>query len=932
MTRIVTIHGNKSGLIKDSGMKKFMLILAVSLLCLQVSKASVWRNVTYTNTLENSTLRARFQAGNLYELTDLATTEILVNINPGDLPAVIWLFGAGSGSVNLDDAVVNQTVTANSIETAYTWADGTTWTITWSLDGSDLVLNTSAHSPTAVGGIYINITGCDIASHSATAIDNYGKCHTMRAPFTEPLLLANGGTVKFGMPWGFAQTMIVLFEGSSGGWVLEGRDPNVGPANIRPFGEGQTADMIISRAFAETLATQDPSLFEVRIRTYSNKWQDAVDPYIEWMRTDLGYVPIDQKLQTWVKNIYTQSYVACGDTAGLSALAARVDPSETYLGRQGYRPYSWDRGFPDYNVPQGTVDWISQATSYGFHVGLHTNIAGIDRENTAVIQQMEPGLWWTGTEWYGTSTHVYCSAAYEPWRDYLTNALAPVAASGATVIYLDQSTSPIGKFVVNGMTGTEGVMLLMKQLTETYPNMVLQTEGFNLMASRYACFALCEMSLGHSLSGYIFSHYIKIVPEGHMYSPTDLEYLDGFTSSNYILPGSDTGRTESWLEIVDAFQQYNLLGDSRLSLGSNQLAGFSGSNGVEAYFEETSTSRYLMVYEPYHMPAKHGVRYTNISEWSGPGYIEDWLIFNGSTMLGLDPGKTYTFDPSVTLDSNRFHITAIPADFQPYEGGSGIISQEVGFNDTNFRVFFSGNGQMEMSVSDEYDVYLNDQEVTVNRDTDTATITVSTAQQYPLILRVFQRSQQVMQGYWIDIFSSTPKHKSTLVTGLYSLFPPKGIWCHMSGEGFIIGKFPRATSIRIQGSWGMHDDAVYSVGDGVVRINGIEVMRLDPGVGPPYDMIPFDVDITAFCGKYAMFEFMFEGNVSGPDYSDWDAPQIVVSGIIESPQDCDEAILQGYTLEGDFSGNCYVDFTDVEYMVLEWLQCMAPDDPNCDHP
>ena len=71
---------------KDSGMKKFTLILVVSLICLQVSEASVWRNGTYTNTLENSSLRARFQAGNLYELTDLATAGWLVRIERVLLP------------------------------------------------------------------------------------------------------------------------------------------------------------------------------------------------------------------------------------------------------------------------------------------------------------------------------------------------------------------------------------------------------------------------------------------------------------------------------------------------------------------------------------------------------------------------------------------------------------------------------------------------------------------------------------------------------------------------------------------------------------------------------------------------------------------------------------------------------------------------------
>ena len=87
-----------------------------------------------------------------------------------------------------------------------------------------------------------------------------------------------------------------------------------------------------------------------------------------------------------------------------------------------------------------------------------------------------------------------------------------------------------GKYLVNGVTGTAGVMLLEEEILSTYSafDIVIQTEGFNPMASRHAGFALAEMPLGHPLSGYIFSHFIRIVPEGYMVSPTDLERMEAF--------------------------------------------------------------------------------------------------------------------------------------------------------------------------------------------------------------------------------------------------------------------------------------------------------------------------------------------------------------------------------------------------------------------
>jgi len=892
-----------------------------------------WRQAQYQATLQNGSLQARFQAGQLYELRDLAFGDLLVSKDPNDLDSILPLFG--QTSVSLDSATVSQTVEADSVHTTFSWADGTSWEITWSLDGGDLVLQTSAQSPFAVDGFYVILTGCDIAAHTLVAVDSYGTAHEMRAPYTGSVF---GGNQKNAMPWTLVQPLVVLFEGAGRGWVLEGRDPNIGPSNIRPFGEGQTADLVISRAFPETLATQTPQLFEVRLRVYNGAWQDAVDPHIAWMENDLGFVPIEQKTHTWIQNIRTQAYVTITDYNGLNALAARVDPSKTYLGRQAeYRYYKFDDGFPDYSVVPASASWIGYARSLGFHVGVHTNISGIDRDNTALIQQMEPGLLQVGTDpngepiWDGTTTHVRCSPAYPPWRAHFINAIADVVAAGADVIYLDES-GPNGKFVIDGVTATQGVMIMEQEIMAAYPGVVLQTEGFNPCTARYAYFALAQHPLGHPLSGYIFSHFIRIVPEGYLYSPTDLLHLDAFMRWGFMLPGSDTSRSESWQQIIDVFQQFDLVADSRLPRNANQLSGFQSATGQAiAYFEKTPTTRSLVVYQPGQDPVSYGVRHTNITQWSGPGYIQNWLIFNGETMMGLDPNQTYWFDPNVTLDPNGFHVTSVPADYLPYaDDDRRIISQELGVNDSTYRIFFSGNGQMEVFVPDEYDLYLNAQKVQVDRVTDTAAITVAATQQNPSILRAFKRSEQVLQGKWADLAWQTPSHMTAMVTTLYTLYPPDGFYTAVSGTGFLVGKFPTAESIHLVGSYGMRDDAYNSRGDGVIRINGTEVLRVDPGQGPPYDLIPFDVDVTSFAGQYVLIEFVSDGGLHGPDAADWVAPEIVVSGIY--PGTCAEAIQQGYSVAGDFNGDCYVNWADFTIFAADWLRCVDPDDPNCEQP
>lgn len=906
---------------------------AINDLAVAGSSTSSWQAPQHQVTLSDGTLQARFQSGLLYDLRNISTGSVLLSVPPTSLDSIIPLFG--SSGVNMNSATVSQTDTATTLDTTLSWGDGTTWTLEWSIVSGDLVLQMSAATPQPVDGIYLYITGCDIVNHTLVAADGYGVSHTMDAPFVGAVF---GGTVKNAMPWALPQPLVALFEGDGEGWVVDGRDPDLGPSNIRPFGEGQTADLAISKAYPLSLETTTPQLFEVRFRSYQGLWQDGVDPHISWMRDTVGFVPIEQKTYNWIQNIRTQAFTTITDYVGLDALTASVDPAKTYLGRQAeFRNYPFDQGFPDYSVAPTAIPWISQARQAGFHLGVHTNMHGIDWNNTALIEQMAPGLQQIGTDdqgnpiYFGITTHTYCSPAYAPWRAYFIDAIADIVAAGADVIYLDEA-GPSGNFVVDGITATQGVMVMEQEIMNAYPGVALQTEGINPVISRHAYFGLVQHPLGHPLSGYILSHFIKIAPEGDMYSPTSLDMLDAFMEYGYILPGSDPSRSESWQQIIDAFQQYNLTANSRLPTGPNQIFGFDGDNGVTAYYEKTATTRSLVIYEPDQNPVEVGVRHTNITQWAGPGYIDNWLIYDLPNMYGLDPSKTYFFDETVSLDPARFHLTSVPAGYLPYENTARRQApQDRGYNDSFFRVFGSGSGTIAMVVPDAYDVYVDTQAITVDRQTDTATATMSGTQQVPSVVRAFKRIEQPLSGKWVDLPWERPiTPLQTIVSQSDSAYPPDGIYTGVAGVGMIIGKFPTAQSIRLVGSYRMRDDAYNSVGDGVVRINGTEVLRVDPGSGPPYTIIPFDVDITSFAGQYAILEFHCDGELHGPDAADWIAPEIVITGVY--PGTCAEVIDQGYGIAADINHDCYVNWGDINALMLQFSLCMDPADEDCERP
>lgn len=849
---------------------------------------SVWDSPAQRATLQAGTIRARLQAGIPYELSNPATGRKLADLAPDALDSVVPIFGVTS--VNLDQATVSQVIRSESTDTTYTWPDGTAWHITWSLDGDDLVLAVSAQTPQPVELFSYFISGLDLVGHSVVGVDVNGVAQESGGPFSGPLF-ANAGSSKTSAPQTFVQPLLALFEGPGEGFVFDGRDPEIGPSNLRPFGSSTTGELMLSRTL-EHLPTRSPAMYELRIRSYQGDWRDGVDPHIAWMEDGLGFLPFDRKPQTWVQDIRNQAYLNVGDYAMLNGFAARFIPTKTYIGRQAeYRNHAFDVGYPDYTVATTARPWIAQARALGFHFGVHVNVGGIDRGNTALIQQMAPALLQIGTDgmgnpvYDGTATFVYASAAYAPWRQHLINAVADVVAAGADVIYLDQTNGVLGKFFVNGMTGIAGVMLLMQEMQAAYPGVAFQTEQLNPMSSRHAAFALTTLPLGHPLSGYLFGRFIKIVPEGINYQPVDVPTLDAFTRWGHFTPGAGGSEPqESWLQIAEVFQQYDLVPNARLPLGPNQVSGFEGP-AAAGFFEQTATTRSFVVYEPGQPPLVAGLRYTGVTEVTGPpGGIKDWLIYDAATIMGLDPAITYFFDPAIVMDSARFHLAGIPVDYQGYADANRlIVPHELGFFDRWLRVTFTGNGQVAMTVPDNYDVYLDGQAITIDRVNDTATATVAAPAGSPSEILAFLNSgpeSGILEGYLTDLPWHLAKHKApkALFDQASSLFPPHGFFNIVAGSGVWFGELPAASNIRIRGSYLMRDaNWIGSIGDGVIRINGNEVVRLNPGSGPPFPILPFDTDISQFQGEDVLIELIADGERLSPDVADWIAPEIVVT-------------------------------------------------------
>ncbi len=871
------------------------------------ANAPPWTDSSFTQTLQNEVLTATIRAGRLARLEDRLSGRVIQVADSDVLSDRLDLFA--NKVVDLGVSKLVQKKVTRGVITEVETPEGIRVEIRWTIESGagDLLVQVLAECPEPVKSMRYRLRGFDIANHPLVQVDGQGVGHVHPAPFA-------GGGVGL---------LVALFQGDKDGWVLEGRGPEHWHSNFVSSGWGQTVDISVNRSYP--VPSRMPRSVEVRIRPYRGHWAGAVDPHIEWMEKGAGYAPLGTGYHPgWVKDIRAQSYVRVGDFDRLEKLARRLDPARTIIGRQvAYRLYPMDHYWPDYTPTEVAKKWFRRARDLGFHVGAHFNSKGIDYRFPELIEKYRDGLNQIGIdengdpEYEGTETFAYCSVALESFRRLIIGRIREAVEAGVDMIYWDQSGGGGGKAVVDGVDTSMGLILLIKETLETYPGVAVETEQFNPMCTRYASFSLSQMGTGHPLGGYIFHRFINILPESKMIAPTAEQQMDSNQSFGFFWPSAID---ESWTQIAAAFQQYDLVPDVRLprkrfirympeTAGGvypvvdstpeegEKLFGYRGRRGVTAWFEKHPDRRGLVVYPPREDPIWVGTRVGGIKTWGGPGIVREWedsvlssyepMAYRGDRIIGLDPGKTYVLEPDGVLDPERFHLTAVPEDFAWWkETEWRIRHQDIGRDESYYRLCFTGNGIIRMAVPDAgYDLHLNGEAIEVDRNTRTASATVAAGTENPALLLGVRRIDVELSGPCVELPWEAPALQRSWYFGRHALmgYPADGpvlqeesgdgFYSHVGGTGQIVGRFPDAGRINLQGAYGHRQVSVKTRGHGVVRINGREVLRIDPG-DPPYRIQPFDVDLSPFSGQYALIEFASEGEARD-SVVDWFAPVIV---------------------------------------------------------
>ena len=904
-------------------------------------------------------MEARFQAGRLYQLTDRVTGKKLIDLDPASLPSSLVWFDAKPS--NMDAWDVAQQSTDRLIRVTCRTDNGSRLNIHWQMEPGqgDLVLRMSAKTPEPVEEIRMIFPGCDIEKHRLVWCSGYGVGHVKEGPW-DGILLSDPESAS--SPSAFSHPPIVLFEGDKRGWLIEGRDPRIGPAVAMVKGRGMDATVGLVRRFP--LGSDQPENFEIRIRTYRDSWTHALDPFIAWMKS-VGYQPIGAGHHPdWVSDIDTQIYLRVGDYGPLEQLATMVDPPRTVIGRLvGWRNSPMDFNYPDYTPNESAGKWFKRCRDLGFHVGAHYNSQRMSRSFDEMVKQMRPGLIVTGHDQYGNELYdgipgrglITVSSIFKPWRDTLVREIGKAVADevGVDLVYLDESMGSGGPFVIDGVNGLEGVQALMQEVAAAYPYCAIETEQFNMLTVKYSSFALSQMPLGHPMTGYLFSPFIKILPEGQTSAPNNMDMYTSIAHWGFLTPPIRV-EDESWMAAGREFQKHRLRPDLSLERARadryeehwshgvypifehlkkdewTKIFGYTGRNGVKAWYEMKSDRIAFAVYEPGKEVRRVGTRVAGYSEWSGPGclrHIEPgsdvlavWNLYNDTTQLGLDPALSYLLDETGTLPQDAFHVTTVPDDFALWHPPQSHIAAQHSDPEGHWAMIHCvGNGPIEAYVPEGWRAFVDGVELIPHPTTRLATGELQTdALPFPgvvvteaietdneatkliadklgkiNVLRskiiAFREMDNPLEGPWVDLPWRTPHEQRTWHVGRHERneYPGDGplqipyrvsaFYNKTSGRGVILGKLPEEDrNVRLVGAYKLRDDGSSLVGgDGIIRINGREIVHLNNGQ-KPFTMMTFDVDLSHLAGEHVMLEFAAEGHVGGVCDGDWFDPKFLL--------------------------------------------------------
>ena len=580
----------------------------------------------------------------------------------------------------------------------------------------DLLIEQEGTSDTkGVYGIQWGCVNLDVRHLNLILPADGGQIINTMAPFTSR---------DFQYP-GSWEVQLAILQGEQGGFFVRGVDKTF---QFKTLHYEKDVD-----SFALGFETQNQAPFDRlisaksvvwRLNTYTGDWRVPAKQYREWMERTFKPWRLDE-MPSWVGGIgLVATYIDPRlDVGILDKLAEQIDPTKTLLYLNQWRQDDFDVNFPDYTAKPELGHFVKTARQRGFRVMLHVNLVSVSPYHPlyAGVQKFQYRDPWSGDPlgWVWDRTGApnrlaFINPASAEFRKYFVQQLKKVWQKyDVDAFFLDVSHLVVNDAngLIEGVNAGQGNVLLHKELAAAMPGVMFGGESLHEVtffresfAQRWSNLPLwiwsqARWSTPHPISAFLFSPYT--LPYGYLGLPNPdqglqlyQEYLDEYEIWG-VLPtlrlstvddlGPERVRTQELLAIARTWQQRGLKPDFESDWTPNTLFQYVGEDGEIAALKKTETGTTFVLPED----SLGYERVFGVAQVKTQRNIPHWRAYNGTTILGLHPEKSYFLNDS-PRDFSQTHINALPE-------GVSVTESRVTENAALFRL-------ERMDVSHEIDL------------------------------------------------------------------------------------------------------------------------------------------------------------------------------------------------------------------------------------
>ena len=657
------------------------------------------------------------------------------------------------------------------------------------------------------------------------------------------------------------EAQLAIIQGEHGGFCVRGADETF---QSKEFSYQKNSESLAlnfqthNQAPWDTLTTAKSVVW--RLNTYAGDWRVPARIYRDWMERTFNPWRLSD-MPTWVSDIGLIVIQASYDPKTLDRLAEQVDPTKTLLYLVGWRRDGYDVNYPDYTPRDGFGDFIKAAHGHGFRVMPHANLVGISPYHPLYpeFQAFQFRSPWNreliGWEWNKTdspSRHAWINNASSKFRSLFVQQLKEIWEKyKVDAFHLDISHAVVNDAngLIEELNSAQGNVLMHLELAEAMPGVVFSGEHLHEVTFFRESFAqrwkLPPELTPHPISAFLFSPYTR--PYGYLGLPSlesdPLDYqtfLDSYESWGILptvriwgLRELNGNATQQILSIARQWQELGLIPDFESDWGPDTLFQYVTQDSETVTYQRTSEGSTLI------LPNDAGYeRVFGVTQAQTQRGLPHWRAYNETTLLGLDPNKSYLLS-DIPRNLFQVHINSLPP-------GVSVTETRVTENAALFRL-------EKTNVSLEVDLLSELHQARTGIVVDGTELLLQRG-------GTFRHSQSTLSGVTKPAIHAHPFYQG--------------------GSGDTFGEFtltlPNSPDIRLEFYIGLWEGSENS--DGVtftVSVQDDEIFRQHYN---QQKWQPVTLDLSAYRGKLVKLRFTTSpgpnGNASW-DWAVWGEPKII---------------------------------------------------------